>query len=392
MNDFHITVISPNSHHINKIVATVESAIVAPNIAIIPKYLHQVGTSPDNKASLEIMIADCNASDISELEHVERLSKSYRNMVFILIGEQQSPDFLLHAMRAGVSEVLSFPLETEALKSALDRILSRHSSIPDKNGEVLTFVSCKGGSGATFLACNLAYDLSLKEGIKVALFDLNLHFGDALLFLSSQTPSATILNVAQGIHRLDQSLLSTSMVHVSDSLSVLAAPEDPAHANEITPDDIDALIKLARTQFDFIVIDVGRNLNALTIKALDLADTIFPVVQTTLPFIRDGKRLLDAFSTLDYPKNKIKLVVNRFMKNGDIQVHHLEKGLGSKVCYCVPNHYASVAASVNQGVPISKLANNSPVSKALEQWCNDLTDRSGIKEDGWMRRTFKRIF
>ncbi len=139
----------------------------------------------------------------------------------------------------------------------------------------------------------------------MALFDFNLQFGDALLFLSDQKPAATLSDVARGIHRLDAAFLASSMVSVGPNLSVLAAPEDPAHGMEVKPEHIDTLLKLARNQYDFIVLDVGRNLDAQTIKALDHADMIFPVLQITLPFIRDGKRLLDVFRTLDYPKEKI---------------------------------------------------------------------------------------
>lgn len=392
MDDFHITVISPTPAHIDDIFRAFDDTIITSKISVVEKQLSQLGTPPDTKAGLEILIVDCDSGDLAGLEQVERLSKLYKHMVFILVCEQQTSEFLLQAMRAGVSEVLSFPLDGKIIKEALYRLLDKHAPTPKKAGKVLTFISCKGGSGATFLACNLAYDLSVNENIKVALFDLNLHFGDALLFLSNQFPAATLLDVAHGIHRLDQSLLSTSMVHVTPDLAVLAAPEDASHAEDVTPEDIDALIKLARTQFDFIVIDVGRNLNALTIKALDLADMIFPVVQTTLPFIRDGKRLLEAFSNLNYPKNKIHLIVNRLIKGGDIQLHHVEQGLKTKVSRSIPNHYETVAASVNQGVPITKLAHNSPVSKALVKWSEDLISSQDKKEKSWMKRTFKRLF
>ena len=392
MDDLHITVISPNRQHLEEMVKAIDDFVPASMIVTIEAKLQDIGTPPDNKNVQEVLIIDCGHGNPSDLEPVERLANLYHDMVFILFCDKQSPDFLLRAMRAGVSEVLSFPINRDAVSEALGRIRSKHAQETTKNGKVLAFVSCKGGSGATFLACNLAYELAAAEDVKVALFDLNLQFGDALLFLSNQSPASTIADVARDIHRLDQHLFMSSMVCTQPNLCVLAAPEDPSHAQDVTSEDVDALIKLARTLFDFVIIDVGRNLNALTIKALDQADMIFPIIQMTLPYIRDGKRLMDTFSHLDYPKNKIHLVVNRFNKGSDIQIHHIEQTLGTKVFHIIPNHFEAVASSVNQGIPIVQLAPKSPVSKALHEWGELLVDQSEGKSEGWLVRTLKHMF
>ena len=44
-------------------------------------------------------------------------------------------------------------------------------------------------------------------------------------------------------------------------------------------------------RFDVVVIDAGRSLTSVTLQALDLADRIYAVLQLTLPYVRDGKRL-----------------------------------------------------------------------------------------------------
>ena len=67
--------------------------------------------------------------------------------------------------------------------------------------------------------------------------------------------------------------------------------------------------------FDYVVIDAGRSLSAVTLEALDLADHVYAVLQLTLPFIRDGKRLRDVFRSLDYPPTRSSWIVNRFQKD-----------------------------------------------------------------------------
>lgn len=388
-NGLHIMVVSTDKQRLDETVQVLRTAAPTASIAAIEGTLLQLGAAV-NQTVPDILIVDSACEGRSELEPLERLGQTYPGMTFILLCAQQSQDFLIQAMRAGVREVLPSPVNAEGLRAAIERIQHKLGLAPRKMGKILAFISCKGGSGATFLAANLAYALATQGTTKVALFDLNLQFGDALLFLSDQKPATTLSDVARGIHRLDPAFLASSMVNVGPHLSVLAAPEDPAHGMEVKADHIDTLLRLARQHYDFVVIDVGRNFDAQTIKALDHADMIFAVLQTTLPFIRDGKRLLDVFRTLDYPKDKAYLVVNRYQKGGDIGLDDLEKSLGAKVLCTIPNHYEAAAASVNQGIPIAKLARNSSVTKALQEWAETLTREPEQDSGNWIARVFKR--
>ena len=116
---------------------------------------------------------------------------------------------------------------------------------------------CKGGSGATFLATNLGWQLA--ETKSVLLIDLNLQFGDALAFVHDGKAPSTLADVAKDIGRLDASLLAASTVKVAPNFSILAAPEDLAHAMEVKPEHIDAILSVAVTQYDFVMLDVGAH-------------------------------------------------------------------------------------------------------------------------------------
>jgi pilus assembly protein CpaE len=113
------------------------------------------------------------------------------------------------------------------------------------------------------------------------------------------------------------------------------------------------------------------------------------VLQITLPFIRDAKRLIDVFRSLGYPNSKINLIVNRYEKGGEISLDDAGRTLGVPVFKTVPNSYASVAASINHGIPILRLAPRDPVAKALQEMAQALA--SGNKQaSGWLRALLSR--
>ena len=347
-------------------------------------------TTLADEAVPDVLVVDQPRADEGELDQLERLGQLFPGMSFIVLSGDLSQQFLLQAMRAGVREVLPAMPEAAVLGQALDRIADKLGQQGASAGRVLAFISCKGGSGSTFLATNLAYALSA-SGKRVALIDMNLQFGDASLFVSDTKPLATLSDVANQIHRLDPSFLASSMVAVTPNYGILAAPADPAQASDVKPEHVDAIVKLARRQYDFVVLDVGRSLDPVSIRALDHADTVYPVLQMTLPYIRDGKRLLTVFRNLDYGKDKIELIVNRHDKNSDIRLRDLEEAFDTIALRTMPNHYDAAAKSVNQGVPVTRLVPDSPLSAALQAMAADLGGTTGAAAPaGLMARLFGR--
>lgn len=349
----------------------------------------QLGPVADRE--LPDLIVMESASDGREaIAALESIGQRHPGMNFIMLCEQITAENLTQAMRIGVRDVLSTPVSPQALMEAVGRVEQKlvRAEKPKHKGKVLAFIACKGGSGATFLAANLGYVLAAEHGKRVALIDLNLQFGDAALFISDHVPATTLADVAQEILRLDASFLASSLVQVLPNYGVLAAPENPSRAADVLPAHIEVLLRLAVAEYDYVIMDVGRNLDAVSVKALDYADLIFPVMQETLPFIRDAKRLISTLQSLGYGSNKIHLVVNRYVKGGDIQLGDVERTLGMKVRVIVPNSFEAVSASVNQGIPILKMAKKDPVSKVLLKLGQDLEQDEQEGKNGWLGHLF----
>lgn len=343
-----------------------------------------------NPDAIDALVVDQPMLGPADLETLEWYGRSHPRLAFVVICQDHSPAFLLQAMRSGVREVLQWPAAPEQLAAALNRIDDQVSGRSRTNGRVLAVVSCKGGSGSTFLSTNLGYALSAL-GKSVALIDLNLQFGDASLYVSDQKPVTTLSQVCQQIHRLDASFLAASMLAISPNYSLLAAPDDPTHATSILPEHIDAILKLARKHYDYVLLDVGRGLDAVSIRALDQSDQIFPVVQTTLPYVRDGKRLLGIFRSLDYPKEKIHMVINRYEKRSQIKLQDFQDAFSVASFRMIPNHYEAAAASVAQGVPVIQLAKGSPLSKTLQEFAVSLLPPQPKAETGLVSRVFSSL-
>lgn len=338
----------------------------------------------------DVLLLEAHGALEAELDTLEEVTRRHPELAVILLCAQASPEFLLRALRIGVCEVIQLPLSQQELQLSIGRIRERHSvaTLPRQQGKVLAMLPCKGGAGATFLAANLAYAVAA-EGRRVCLIDLNLHLGEASLYVSEATPPATLAEVTGQIQRLDGALLESSMLRIAPNFWLLAAPDSPEKAVDIRPESIERLINVARSSYDFVMLDVSRTLDANSIKALDLADNIYLVLQTTLPFIRDAQRLLALFRSLAYQEARVHLLLNRYEKGGDIDLRDVERSLGMSVANTVANSFGAVAISINQGRPIIEITPRDPVSRTLQEMARELTQTSP-RAEGWLRRQFGR--
>lgn len=391
MDILRITVVSPEKGQLDTIEKILRKVLPRSRMTAIEGSLQRLGTTAAHCDS-DILIVDCGSEDGAALAPVEQLSALHPHTAIIILSACQTPDFLLQAMRLGVREVLPSPVESLPLEAALARIRNKAALATARAGRVLAFVSCKGGSGSSFLATNLAYTLSAQGNAKVALFDFDLQSGDALLYLSEDSPAHTLTDVVRGIHRLDSAFLKASMTPVGANLAVLPAPADLSDAMEVKADHIDALIATARREHDYVILDVGRTLDARTMRALDQADTIYAVFQPTLPFVRGARRMLEVFRTLEYPEHKVELIMNRLDKSADLGEKEIAATLGRPIGRVVPNNYEAAAASANQGVPVARLARASPIARTLEAWSTQLANKPAQEGKSWVSRVLKGDF
>jgi pilus assembly protein CpaE len=325
------------------------------------------------------------------MEQIEVALLSAPGTHMVLVSPDRSVEFLMRAMRAGVREVLPAPMSTLTVQLVAKHAHSRQPAKiqpPHHAGRVLAMIPAKGGPGATFLATNLAYALS-KQGKRVALLDLNLYFGDAAMFLSDSRPVSSVADLSRQAQRLDAALLQSSMIKVNDHLHVLAAPESPDDVDAVTTVSLEKIIEIARRNYDFVILDVSSTLDPVAVKALDLADAIYLTLQLTITFVRAANRMATVFRVLGYPRDKLRIIVNRFEKGGEISLADAEKSMTLKVERVIPNSYAAVRASVNQGIPLIDMAPRDPVARALQEWTEDLAPSAAQPKVGWLQGLLK---
>jgi pilus assembly protein CpaE len=337
----------------------------------------------------DVLIVECTeAQQAQDIAAIDAFVATHTQVVVLLLSTQRDANALLTAMQAGVREVLSSPVVVTELTAALRRIVLRKKMPPLKatQAKTISFLSCKGGSGATFLATNFADILAKDLGKKTAFLDLDLQCGDAAYYVSPGPNRSDITELARQIDRLDAKLLSASVLHIHTNFDMLSAPEDPESGYTMNASQLDRLLDVIEVNYDMVVLDLERVLSPLTIQALDRSDVVYLVMENLLPFVRSAKRLVTKLRALGYDDSKIRVVVNRYEKNDTIDVAQIEKALGIKVTHTIRSSFQDVAQAINTGVPITSVNPHNAIVQVLRDMANGFDTTHAPRTMSWINR------
>ena len=280
---------------------------------------------------------------------IKRLNNELPDTVVICTTYDPSSDLILRSIRAGAREFLRLPATADEFATVVARtaeFCAAHNEEPKKLGRTIAVFSSKGGCGNSFIAANLA--AALEES--TALVDLNLQAGDLDLFFGIQ-PRFSIIDMVENRTRLDDSLISAYMTAHSQKLAVLAAPRDTAAA-DVTAANVAEVLHVLRQRFSYVIVDPHHTLDSITLAALDHADDILLVSTLDVSAIRSAQRSIEIFDRLGYSRKKVRVVINRWTKQIDLELQQVEKFLGERVIAIVPNDYRAAVNSVNLGRPL----------------------------------------
>ncbi|HLV90404.1 MAG TPA: AAA family ATPase [Acidimicrobiia bacterium] len=308
----------------------------------------------------------------AHMDQIRSLHNANPAVVLMLVADEVTADLLRRGMRAGVSDIIETPLDEEKIEAAVEQfahdVLSRRAtptSAPrGEEGRIITVMSAKGGSGKTVLATNLALLLNRLPDKKVVLVDADLQFGDVCLVLQLE-PRFTMVNAAHELHHLDAELLDSLLTEHPSGLKVLAAPLEPAFADDITTAGLMQMLDILKENYDYIIVDTASMLDELILSLIEKSDDIMMLVDMDLPSVKNAKLALETLRLLKFSTNNVKLVMNRSNSKAKLDNKEIEAALRMPISAAVPSD-ASVAASVNEGRPVVEADPKSRVAKGFE--------------------------
>jgi pilus assembly protein CpaE len=340
-----------------------------------PSLLIERGDSLD---AFDVLIVDAASIDQAQLPVITQLCDRHSRLTCILLVPETSEQTLIAAMRAGIRDVLGWPLEKRTFAEALLRVEAQRTQRGARETQVVSFISCKGGAGTSFIASNVAHTIATLQQKRVLLIDLDQLFGDAAFLVTDQTPPTTLPQMCSQVARMDAAFFDACLTHVSDNFHILAGAGDPTKAVEIKEERLEWILGVAVPRYDFVICDIGQCINQLSILTLDRSDQIHLVLQASMPHVRAGRRLQEILLSLGYATDQMRLLLNRYSRHGEHARAALEEVLGMRPYQVIPEDAKVVSDAMDQGLPVIKTARSSGVSRNLQTLAENIVCRTSI--------------
>lgn len=340
---------------------------------------------------LAIALDEQDEGDLSVISEIIRAAKA-RNIKILLIAEGVSPGSLHGLLREGGDEFVPYPLPEGELAQAIERVLTPPEptfvapeiqntlkATGDRNGVVIPVQGMAGGTGATTLAVNLAWELANIEAPKVkgveppkaprvCLLDLDFQFGSASTYLDLPRREA-VFEMLQDTESMDSESFMHSLLSYDQKLQVLTAPTDLIPMDLIGPADIQRVIEMARTNFDYVVIDMPKTFVEWTETVLHAAHVYFATLELDMRSAQNTLRIKRALQSEQLPFEKLRFVLNRAPKftdlNGKSRIKRLAESLSISIEVQLPDGGKAVPQNADHGVPMSEGLGKNPLRKEI---------------------------
>ncbi len=329
-------------------------------------------------------------ADLGRIGEVIRVARDKKIKV-ILIPDNLSTAGLRELLRLGADDFVPYPLAEGALHDAIEKVTRKADPVavvtePETapqvtapttgqrlNGKSAIFAvqNMAGGTGATTLAVNLAWELAnidKKSSPSVCIIDLDLQHGSVATYLDLPRRDM-VLELLQDVGSMDSDSFKQALVGFQDRLSILTTPGEIVPLDLIGPEEVTALINLAAQNFDIVIIDMPRTMVMWTETVLNRADIYFATLELDLRSAQNAMRFIKACRAVEIPLDKVHYVINRGPGmtdlNGKTRMKKMAESLGVKIATILPDGGKQVTQAGDNGEPLAEVAKKNALRKEI---------------------------
>lgn len=314
---------------------------------------------------------------VSQLEELSEFCDAGTKVV--VIGRVNDIVLYRDLISRGISDYLVAPFSIIDLIRTISRLYGSANGAP--LGRVIAVTGAKGGTGASTIAHNIAWTISVGQEISTILVDMDLGFGTAGLDFN-QDPPQGIAEVIFSPERLDPNFVDRLLSKCGENLSLLSAPATLERPYDFAETTFDNLLDILRAAVPIIILDVPNAWSAWTRRMLVAADEVIIVAAPDLANLRNSKNMLDQLRAARPNDRPPHLVLNMtgIQKRPEIGSEDFGRSIDVEPIAVIPFDAKLFGTAANNGQMLAEIEPDSKTTELLAEVGRVVSGKSEIKK------------
>lgn len=337
----------------------------------------------------DLIIFDSNLPDMHALEFVQQLRQNQHmtGIPCVVLSSRSDPEEMRECLEAGCAEYyVKSGMVMITLVDAIPRLLvdSKKAQAQVRKGLLFVFLSAKGGTGTTSLCTNIAMSLVKHFSPSTAVVvDMVLPFGSIAQLVGCPEEPYNLVSVSEHPGKdaspeyFHESLLSPA----NWLFRLLPGSPDPDAAHRLQLGNVPRIIDALRKEFDYVVLDVGRNLSKVTMPIIQEADVLGIIVSTDQSTVTLTRKFWNYLESQGCSPQKAFPILNRAVGLEGVTKTEAEKVIGLEIKLTMPYMMGNFTLANNQHMPVLVKFPNDTASLVLKQSALEMS-RQAIAHHG----------
>jgi pilus assembly protein CpaE len=327
------------------------------------------------QSAADVLVISPAVKELDAFGLAQFLGRNSPATAVVLVRDRTPNGMLPAAMRSGIRDVVDLSKGSQDFKEALERAILwsmnlrtmgadvRTAPSSTARGALVSIFSSKGGTGKTFVTCNLASALAARTKQQVAVVDADHDLGDVMTYFGRESNRAIGDLLAVG-EMTDRDAIVAAGMEVVPNLIAYAAPMDPG-ADPVPGEAMGKFLRAVRSAFPYVVVDASADYSDQALATFDLSDKIFLVTGLDVVSVRHLASALRTLLSLGVSRDRFHFILNRADSKVGLDPREVERVMKLRADVMIPSSRL-VPLSLNKGRPIYIEEPRSSVAKAFD--------------------------
>ncbi len=295
----------------------------------------------------DIIVTELDLPDIDFVELIQKFKKDQRTSRTTLIGftHLSAPEATVAGIDAGLDHIII--KQTDAVEVLISYLAEEQQTAGKEKSaaatphlaQVIAFLGAKGGVGTSSICINIAHLISQAVGPhKTVVLDLVLPIGSLCEITGMMGPpdvvDLTKLEPSQLTHEY---LRENLLVPQAWDIKFIPGASGPDQAESLNADRLAPLLQSLRSTYEYVIVDLGRNLSPLARLVMSVAEDLVLVLMPDEECVGNAHAIADFLDSHGIQTDQLQYISNRPLPSEGLTQRTLADRMEVEMLAAVPN-------------------------------------------------------